>query len=175
MSDKGVHLFLDAIKDIYKIFDDWNFKIIGSPKLGINRFDNFAVKIKEDFQNLGNRAQMLGYINPNDLNKIMTKSSIIVIPSLWQEPFGLVAAEVMSKGIAIIASNVGGLPEIIGNNGILINKINSKKISKKLKALIRDEELLNKYQKCSWENFDLNSKTISSLLDNYRRDLFSQK
>ncbi len=175
VSDKGVHLFLDAIKDIYKIFDDWNFKIIGSPKLGINKFDNFAVKIKEDFQNLGNRAQMLGYINPNDLNKIMTKSSIIVIPSLWQEPFGLVAAEAMSKGIAIIASNVGGLPEIIGNNGILINKINSKKISKKLKALIRDEELLNKYQKCSWENFDLNSKTISSLLDNYRRDLFSQK
>ena len=173
--DKGVHLFLDAIKDIYKIFDDWNFKIIGSPKLGINKFDDFAFKIKEDFHKLGTRAQMLGYVNQSDLNKIMKKSSIIVIPSLWQEPFGLVAAEAMSKGTAVIASNVGGLPEIIGNNGILINKISSKKISNKLKVLIQDEELLYNYQKSSWENFNFNSKNISSLLDSYRRELFSKK
>ena len=52
----------------------------------------------------------------------MKSASIIVIPSLWQEPFGLVAAEAMSNGICIIASKVGGIPEIIKKNGILIRK-----------------------------------------------------
>ena len=43
----------------------------------------------------------------------MKTASIIVIPSIGEEPFGLVAAEAMSNGICIIASKVGGIPEII--------------------------------------------------------------
>ena len=57
----------------------------------------------------------------------MKTASIIVIPSIWEEPFGLVAAEAMSNGISIIASKVGGMPEIIRNNGVLIDNINYKK------------------------------------------------
>jgi len=37
----------------------------------------------------------------------MKNTSIIIIPLLWEEPFGLVAAETMSNSIAIIASKVG--------------------------------------------------------------------
>ena len=42
----------------------------------------------------------------------MKTASIIVIPSVWEEPFGLVAAEAMSNGIGIIASDIGGITEI---------------------------------------------------------------
>ena len=48
----------------------------------------------------------------------MKSASIIVIPSIWEEPYGLVAAEAMSNGIAIIASDIGGIPEIVKENGI---------------------------------------------------------
>ena len=58
------------------------------------------------------------------VKKKMKTASIIVIPSLWQEPYGLVAAEAMSNGICIIASKVGGIPEINNDNGILIENIN---------------------------------------------------
>ena len=58
------------------------------------------------------------------LKKKMKSASIIIIPSIWEEPFGLVAAEAMSNGACIIASKVGGIPEIIKNNGILIENIN---------------------------------------------------
>ena len=62
----------------------------------------------------------------NLLKKKMKNASIVVIPSIWEEPFGLVAAEAMSNGACIIASKVGGIPEIIKDNGILIDKINLK-------------------------------------------------
>ena len=172
VKEKGVDLFVDAIKEIYENFTDWNFKIIGSPKLGINKLDNFSIKIKEDFESLGKRAKMTGFVDSKKLNKIMSDSSVIVIPSVWNEPFGLVAAEAMSNGIAIISSNSGGLPEIIRDNGILINNINSKKIAIQIKKLISDTSLLKELQKKSWKNFSFDSKKISSNLDDYRQELF---
>ena len=115
---------------------------------------------------------MIGFINSRKLNKIMSETSVIVIPSVWNEPFGLVAAEAMSSGVALISSNTGGLPEIIRNNGLLINKINSKKIVTQLKKVILDTSLLNELQKKSWKNFSFDSKKISSDLDDYRKKLF---
>ena len=55
VKEKGVDLFVDAIREIYKDFKDWNFKIIGTPRLGINKLDQFSRKIKHDFESLGNR------------------------------------------------------------------------------------------------------------------------
>ena len=170
--EKGVHLFKDAIKEIYELTDKWKFMIIGSPKLGIKNFDNFSKKIKIDFEHLGPRAKMIGFVNATRIHKIMQESSIIVIPSIWNEPFGLVAAEAMSNGLAIISSKVGGLSEIIGNNGILINDIDAKKISNSLLDLITNDKLLEKYQKKSWNNFNLYSQKISLVLDRHRESLF---
>ena len=172
VKEKGVDLFVDAIKEIYESFKDWNFKIIGSPKLGINKFDEFSIKIKKDFESLGKRAKMVGFINSKKLNKIMSDASVIVIPSVWNEPFGLVAAEALSNGIAIISSNSGGLPEIIGNNGILIKNISSKKVAIQINKLISNTSLLREFQKKSWENFNFDSKIISSNLDDHRKELF---
>ena len=93
----------------------------------INKFDKFAFSIKKEFESLGDRAKMIGFINSDELHKIMLDTSIIVIPSIWREPFGLVAAEAMSNGIAIIASDIGGIPEIVKENGILIKNINKQK------------------------------------------------
>ena len=172
VKEKGVDLFVDAIKEIYKDFKDWNFKIIGSPRLGINKLDQFSRKIKNDFESLGDRAEMLGFLNAEDLSFIMSETSIIVIPSKWNEPFGLVAAESMSNGIAIVSSDTGGLPEIISNNGILINKINSKKISNNLRKILSNTSFLKELQEKSWKNFNFDSKKISLILDNFRKELF---
>ena len=78
----------------------------------------------------------------------------------------------MSNGIAVISSNSGGLPEIIRNNGILINNIDAKKIAGQLKKIISNTSLLKELQKKSWKNFSFDSKNISSKLDNHRQELF---
>ena len=104
----------------------------------------------------------------------MKTASIIVIPSLWQEPFGLVAAEAMSNGICVIASKVGGIPEIIRDNGVLIENINFQKLEKSLIELIDNEKLRNFYQKKAWKDFKFSAKHSSQKLDNYRKIIFNQ-
>ena len=101
VKEKGVDLFVEAIKEIYKDFKDWNFKIIGSPRLGINKLDQFSRKIKNDFESLGERAKMIGFVNSEDLNKLCQRHHYCNTFKIWNEPFGLVAAEAMSNGIAV--------------------------------------------------------------------------
>ena len=80
----------------------------------------------------------------------------------------------MSYGICIIASKVGGIPEIIRDNGVLIENINSHKLKKSLIELIDNEKLRNFYQKKAWKDFKFSAKHSSQKLDNYRKIIFKQ-
>jgi glycosyltransferase involved in cell wall biosynthesis len=48
-------------------------------------------------------------------------SRIVIIPSQWEEPFGRIALEAMLSQVPVIASKTGGLPESVGDGGILID------------------------------------------------------
>ena len=67
--------------------------------------------------------------------------------------FGLVAAEARSNGGCIIATRVGGIPEIVQSNGILIDNINHKILSEKIDYLIQNEILRKKYQS-NWRQIE---------------------
>ena len=64
-------------------------------------------------------ARFLGWIEPS---KAYKQADIVIVPSLWEEPFGRTAIEAMSYGIPVIASNIGGLKNIVidGKTGYLI-------------------------------------------------------
>ena len=171
--EKGLDLYIDVVSAAAKIFPDWNFRLIGSYRLGDNDNTNsYAYNAIKKFKKIGDQAKFHGFKTHNFVQKKMQDASIIIIPSLWEEPFGLVAAEAMSNGISIIASKVGGIPEIVQNNGVLIKDINSTKLENILIDLMNDEEKRNIYQKKGWDNFNLSSEFSSKKLDKYREFIF---
>ena len=168
--EKGVHLFVEAVKTLAHKYPEWSFDLIGSFKLGDNKNRNFyANEIIKKVNTIGPQAQFYGFKNQEFVNEKMKSASIVVIPSIWEEPFGLVAAEAMSNGACIIASKVGGIPEIIKDNGILIDNINLKKLSSKIDYLITYDKIRKNYQRRAWKNFQLSSKTSSQKLDHFRQ------
>ena len=173
--EKGVHFYVDAIKDIAQKYPEWSFGLIGSLKLGDNKHSTlYSDDIIKKMKAIGSQAQFHGFKNQEFVEEKMESASIIVIPSIWEEPFGLVAAEAMCNGACIIASKVGGIPEIIKDNGILIDNINLKKLSSKIDSLIKNDKLRENYQRKAWENFELSSETSSQKLDHFRQ-LISSK
>lgn len=56
----------------------------------------------------------------------LSNAEMLVVPSLWPEPFGRVAAEGMAAGLPVISSSYGGLKEVVGNAGILLRDVNEK-------------------------------------------------
>lgn len=88
------------------------FNNIGNKKYKLllaGKGDNLYIQQLESMATNSN-IQFLGFVNPNDFyNKI----DLLVVPSQWKEPFGRVVIEAISKGIPVIASCNGGLPEIL--------------------------------------------------------------
>jgi glycosyltransferase involved in cell wall biosynthesis len=72
-------------------------------------------------QDLPSNARYIGWLNPSGLEAYYRSAELIVMPSRW-EGLPLVALEAMRAGLPIVASNVGGLPEIVedGETGLLI-------------------------------------------------------
>ncbi len=62
---------------------------------------------------LSNRVRFTGWIAPDNIPPSLNEASIVLTPSRWKEPFGVVALEAAQMGRPVIASNTGGLPDIV--------------------------------------------------------------
>ena len=67
---------------------------------------------------LGERVRFRGF-QPNPLDW-MRRAACVVVPSFWQEPYGLVAAEAVAIGRPVVAFAIGGLPEACGGKATLV-------------------------------------------------------
>lgn len=87
------------------------------------------------------RIKIVGY--RSDVQNIYASSDVIVMPSRWEEPFGLINIEAGASSKPIIASKVGGIPEIIhhGENGFLFEKNDLNALTSYANQLINDGEL----------------------------------
>jgi glycosyltransferase involved in cell wall biosynthesis len=71
-------------------------------------------------------------------------AAIGVIPSVWDEPCPTVALEAMSRGVPLVASGVGGLPDLVGDSGILVPAGDAAALSQAMGRLLGDEILRSK-------------------------------
>lgn len=58
-------------------------------------------------------VQVLGLLSPIECRALMRKASAVVVPSAWEEPFGLVAVEAMAAGVPVLAPAHGAFPELV--------------------------------------------------------------
>jgi len=102
-------------------------------------------KMERLAQDLGieGKVNFLGVFN--DLGAIIASAKLVLVPSL-QESFCLVALEAMACGVPVIASQVGGLPEVIedGENGCLFTLGNLDEAASKSVRLLTDSKLYKK-------------------------------
>jgi len=70
---------------------------------------------------ISGRVRLPGFVD--DVRHWIAGSDVILVPSLWQEPFGLTVIEAMACGRPVVATRVGGIPEIVteGEDGLLID------------------------------------------------------
>ena len=156
-SAKGYDIFGKAIIPILNEFKDWSSIVIGDePREKIN-FEHERLKI-------------LGFQNHNNVLKNLEKTSISVVCSRWNEPFGRISLEAASRGCGVIISNRGGLKETI-TDGVILNDISAKNFSKNIKKLIKNPKLLKQYQKNSLKNFYLTNDYTTTKIDKYRKQL----
>lgn len=157
---KGYDVFGSAITDILDHYKDWEAVVIGDEE-------------REKIIHKHSRLKLLGFKNHTDVIKIFKKSSISVVCSRWEEPFGRTSLESASCGCAVIITNRGGLPETI-TNGVIINKLTKSDVYNAIAKLIKNTKYRKEIQSLSLANFNLTHKNASKLIDKYRYEIITQ-
>jgi len=151
---KGYDLYGLAIIKILNKYKDWTGIVIGDEPRDKLEFNH-------------ERLKKLGFKKHAAVLNIYKKTSIAVVCSRWEEPFGRTSLEASSNGCAVIISNRGGLPETV-TNGVILKKINSKSVYNEIEHLIKNSNLRKNLQKLSIKNFFLTHKYVSKLIDQIR-------
>jgi glycosyltransferase involved in cell wall biosynthesis len=133
---KGLRYLLDAIVQVNSAYSGIQFKVYGDGPLRQELMD-YAGQLGLD----GN-AIFAGAFTRQDLTGILTRTDIFVMPSILEgQPQALI--EAMAHGCPIVATNVGGIPELIqdGINGLLCAPADPLCLADKICQLIGDPAL----------------------------------
>jgi len=129
--EKGVHVLLRALSMV----GDPPFRIVGDGPDG-GQLQRLA-------SDLGlRRTHFTGRANADQVDRVLREARFIAVPSLWNENAPLAALEAMARGRPLVASSVGGLPELVeGGRGWLARPGDARDLSDKLRPLMDDDTM----------------------------------
>jgi glycosyltransferase involved in cell wall biosynthesis len=136
---KGVHLAIAAIKRYNESHDGkLQLKIAGKHYAG-HKKDGYWQKYIES-QLDGDEIQYVGFLDGPDKASFLAAAHALLMPSLFAEPFGMVAIEALASGTPVVGLDSGAIPEIIrdGSTGYVVKKVS---IGKALNDVATAEDL----------------------------------
>ena len=136
-SEKGVDVLINAFASTQRKVPDAALWIAGEgPE---------ADELKQLARRLGvyDRTVFMGSLNREELERRFDDAWVQVVPSVWDEPFGIVAIEAMMRGTAVVASDGGGLRECVRHNktGLLVPPMDERGLAAAILRLASDREL----------------------------------
>ena len=137
VSDKGVDLLLHAMKLLRGEGSMPDLTIIGAgPEEQNLRRLNHELGLDRQVTFVGEKSGAL-------LAELLNRHRILVVPSRWAEPFGVVALEGIACGCVVIGSENGGLKEAIGPCGLVFPNENPQALAERLRYLLDHPEMEN--------------------------------
>ena len=139
---KGIETLLQLAKEMPR--DRYEFVFGGT---GDKAYED---EIKRNFG--GDNVRFLGFVKADDFFRMI---HFLIVPSLWQEPFGRTTIEAFANGIPVVGSRRGGIPELIdaGNTGFLFDPDQPDELRRILRDLSFDgyEQMKERCLSKSWE------------------------
>lgn len=146
--DKGVRVLIDAVRSLGRV--DIDVTVIGRAGFaGDDPLTAYERELRRAAREVVGRVRFASFVPRPHLPAVLSETDVLVVPSLWPEPFGLTALEGMAAGAAVVASEVGGLPEAVGGAGILVPPGDAHALAGVLEALADDDSTLQRAQQAS--------------------------
>ncbi len=164
--DKGVKELIEAAKELHKDNDKVRLYLGGifeEPDLFRDVEDGSAF------------IKHIGWVSGSEKNRYLDECGIMAVPSYF-EGFGLSVVEGMLHGCCVVASNVGGIPDIVENetDGLLVAPKDTLALKNAIERVMKDKDLADKLsgngKKKALEKYSI-EKIVSQLLSHYREIL----
>ena len=136
--EKGVDDFVAACARSLPRLPGWRAEIMGAKRLRPGSAgDAYSTSVQHAAAAAG--VRVLGHQPHAEVLAAMARAAIVVVPSRWAEPFGLVALEAMAGGAALICSARGNLPDLVCDAAVLAVSDDAGGLADAITALARDE------------------------------------
>lgn len=136
--EKGIHILLDAMAMVFARVSDCKLLIVGGAHFGNNEETFYIAQLKRTSHLFQDKIIFTGAVSHLELAGIYANAVAFVCPSTWDEPFGMVNVEALACGTPVIASKRGGIPEAIGEAGILFDPEDSNSLVEALIKVLSD-------------------------------------
>ena len=160
-SSKGYDVFGETIIKILDKYPEWNAVVAGSEPREKYNFKHKNLKIFK-------------WLSHDKILNLYNKSSISVVPSRWEEPFGRTAMESAAYGCATITSKRGGLIETF-NNELMLKNISSIELFRFIEKLIQNPKKLRAIMYNNFKNQLHNIENLTTLIDDIKINLLDKK
>jgi len=139
VSDKGLDVLLDALGLLASQGTRPDLTIVGDGP------ERTRLEAQAHRAGLDRQVRFLGSVTGEALARVLNRHRILVVPSRYNEPFGIVALEGIACGCVVVGSEGGGLPEAIGPCGRTFPNGNAAALAQALAALLADPGRLAPY------------------------------
>ncbi len=113
--DKGVHVLAEAMTLLDRSAPGgFRLMLAGAPRF-VDADERDAVE--RSLVPIAHLVERLGWVDPSEF---LGSVDVLVVPSLVQESFGLVAAEAMAARVPVVVSDAGALPEVVGDRSLVV-------------------------------------------------------
>lgn len=147
--NKGVYEIIEAVKTIDR--EDFVINMAGDG----DAFEDIKKLIEKN--KLQNKIKMLGWCYEDEKNKLLKEADILLLPS-YREGFPNAILEGIASATAVIATSVGGIPDVIfGDNGTIIEPKNADQIKKAIINYLDNRELIRTHAKNSYKFIQQNN------------------
>lgn len=129
--EKGLETLLDAFGRARRLLPEARLRLVGDGPLGP------ALGGLSRRYGIADAVEVIDWCDHERLDALMAEAWGVVVPSVWAEPFGLVALDAIVRGVPVIASDAGGLREIVehGVSGLLVPRGEAQPLGEALVAV----------------------------------------
>jgi spore coat protein SA len=144
---KGVHVLLAAMERVWQSLPLTVLVLVGGTEFGRGRTMRetpFLKELRQQIARARGRVVLTGFIPPVEMPGAYLLGDVFVGPSQIEEGLGLVFLEAAAAGLPVIATRMGGIPEVVrdGETGLLLQrKDDAAELAAKILVLLRDQQL----------------------------------
>ena len=172
--EKGAAEAAEAIASVLPDYPEWRFVMIGARRFEEAVENDYAARIRSRLKPLGDQVELTGFVPAETVRRYQDEAAIVLAPSQWQEPAGLVVLEALASGSALITSRRGGIPEYTDGRSVLLDEPDGPSISDALRSLLSNPAQLKSLQDKAWKDYPFTLEAMVAAIDEARSSVITR-
>jgi glycosyltransferase involved in cell wall biosynthesis len=147
---KGIHVILDAL-DLIRVRDQVQVNLVGTGEL--------TAVLQERVQKSGLPVRFWGMVDNGRIEEVFRETDVLILPSIWPENQPVTITEAMASRTPVIASAIGGIPELVSNdyNGYLFRPGSAVELAEKMSEFVARPERIEHFGENGFQRIKDNS------------------